>query len=189
MAVRIIDRRRGAPSGVPLLAGDTKKPGGKRDGKGKDFPEPGSSGSSGSSGNVNLYLPTVELRRGQCGPAVELWQRWLWALSPVVGSMRPREIDGLFDDETDTVTRSAQRALDVYVDGRVGPKTRAAAFARLERAGALPDRDPFAEVVSCDDWGAADSSGGSGIPDLTDVIPFEYLLVGGLLVVVALAKR
>jgi peptidoglycan hydrolase-like protein with peptidoglycan-binding domain len=67
------------------------------------------------------------LARGDSGPAVEKWQedlnRWL-------ENERPQRtqlvVDGIFGRRTERATRAFQKAMNLTVDGIVGPQTRAA---------------------------------------------------------------
>jgi peptidoglycan hydrolase-like protein with peptidoglycan-binding domain len=67
------------------------------------------------------------LARGDSGPAVEKWQkdlnRWLAAERPERAQL---VVDGIFGRRTERATRSFQKAMNLTVDGIVGPQTRAA---------------------------------------------------------------
>jgi peptidoglycan hydrolase-like protein with peptidoglycan-binding domain len=67
------------------------------------------------------------LARGDSGPAVERWQedlnRWLDAERPKKAQL---VVDGIFGRRTERATRAFQKAMDLTVDGIVGPQTRAA---------------------------------------------------------------
>jgi N-acetylmuramoyl-L-alanine amidase len=67
------------------------------------------------------------IARGDSGPAVERWQkdlnRWLANERPE----RPQLVeDGIFGKRTERATRAFQKAMNITVDGIVGPQTRAA---------------------------------------------------------------
>lgn len=115
------------------------------------------------------YLPRVSLRRGACGPAVELWQRWLVSLARVLGTPAP-SVDGVFGSGTHTATVAAQRALGVAADGVVGPKTRSAAFVRLSLVAAnyRPVPNPTAGLTTCPSSSSASSSGGGSAGNSTE---------------------
>lgn len=67
------------------------------------------------------------LERGDSGPAVAEWQhdlnRWLAIERP---KKRQLVVDGVFGRRTEKKTRVFQKAMNITVDGIVGPETRAA---------------------------------------------------------------
>ena len=83
----------------------------------------GGDGGNGGDGGDDDGL----LARGDSGPAVERWQedlnRWL-------ENERPQRtqlvVDGIFGRRTERATRAFQKAMNLTVDGIVGPQTRAA---------------------------------------------------------------
>jgi peptidoglycan hydrolase-like protein with peptidoglycan-binding domain len=83
----------------------------------------GGDGGNGGDGGDDDGL----LARGDSGPAVERWQedlnRWL-------ENERPQRtqlvVDGIFGRRTERATRAFQKAMNLSVDGIVGPQTRAA---------------------------------------------------------------
>jgi peptidoglycan hydrolase-like protein with peptidoglycan-binding domain len=76
------------------------------------------------------------LSRGDSGPAVERWQkdlnRWLAIERP---DDRQLVEDGLFGRRTEAATRTFQEAMNIGVDGIVGPETRAALQGYFEGRG------------------------------------------------------
>lgn len=92
------------------------------------------------------------LKKGMQGEDVRQLQQHLFDLG------YPLKVDGIFGQETETVVRQFQEDEQLTVDGVVGPKTRAALAAALERlAGALQEGAvPQAPLV---DGAAGDAEG------------------------------
>jgi peptidoglycan hydrolase-like protein with peptidoglycan-binding domain len=76
------------------------------------------------------------LTRGDSGPAVEKWQKDLNRLLALERPDEPQLVeDGLFGRRTEAATRTFQEAMNITVDGIVGPESRAALQGYFEGRG------------------------------------------------------
>ena len=87
-------------------------------------------------GTSPTALAQPVLARGDSGPAVERWQKDLNRWLAIERPDEPQLIeDGLFGRRTEAATRSFQKAMNITVDGIVGPETRAALQGYFEGRG------------------------------------------------------
>jgi N-acetylmuramoyl-L-alanine amidase len=83
-----------------------------------------------------MALAQPVLARGDSGPAVERWQKDLNRWLAIERPDEPQLIeDGLFGRRTEAATRTFQEAMNITVDGIVGPETRAALRGYFEGRG------------------------------------------------------
>lgn len=91
------------------------------------------------------------LARGDSGPAVEKWQKDLNRWLAIERPDEPQLVeDGIFGRRTDAATRTFQEAMNIAVDGIVGPETRAALQGYFEGRGGDGDGDEDGLLVRGD---------------------------------------